>query len=781
MRQFLIQFQKDFTSYFNGLTAYIIIGAYYILSFFSALYLGDYFLRESNVMNAYFIMQPFVLILIIPAITMRSWSEEIKSGTIELLLTQPLSYPMLVLSKHCAAFVFFLFLVSFSIPFLIISVFLSIPDWGVIWSSYCGLVLCGVLFTAAGCLISTFCRNNIISFICTVFALFFISQLKFTTVSGSYGSLPFDAFNFSKNYEAFLTGSLVWGNIVYFVVGTALLLWLNSAVLTYKYNNRGKPSLFKVFSLLIFFIFLTSVLSAFLLFQNIIDITDNRVYTLSPQNKNYLNTLNKRIDITLYEAKSKREETNSGYAAYANFVERFLQQIQLHSYNAVRYSVIRVEPFSSMERRLVNENIPYEEDAFGNKIYMALDISDNTGNNFRINSLNNLRQNFLEADFMRLIRFAGQDKKNIAVVANKEDLDNMQGFSHFLDEFYEVTYLNFSLQYLPSTYDAVIVINPQDVTIEFLLALDQYILNGGNIAMFDEPEFIQKKADTYLVDFLGNYGIKPVPEEFIMTNVSTLGVAQADNSQWKDIRFVLINGAGEVNFRKSPIFTVSPVLMLNDKTTAVLSEGKYVTHFPEISQMYTDVLEQSDNIGKFVFIYDSDLIKDYLYIAAESKGRGFYQVVPLADNTLFYMQLLDKITGSNLEKGLTYRRYPMNLTGIGNFLLNTQKKRQNAAIAELQKKIDGVKNELNATKNFSVQNMGHISKLTQDLEEAEDKLNASQQQVIQNYHSAIMALTATIIFIIPAILLCCLALCIHLYRKYKYAKIRRLSDDIQTY
>lgn len=781
MRQFLIQFQKDFTFYFNGLTAYIIIAAYYILSFFSALYLGDYFLRESNVMNAYFIMQPFVLILIIPAITMRSWSEEIKSGTIELLLTQPLPYPLLILTKYCASFVFFLLLVSSSVPFLIISVFLSIPDWGVIWSSYCGLILCGALFTAAGCFISTFCRNNIISFICTVFALFFIVQLKFTTASGAYGALPFDAFNFSENYEAFLTGTLLWGNIVYFIVGTSLLLWLNSAALTYKYSNRGKPYLFKVFSLLIFFIFLTSVLSTFLLFQNIIDITDNHVYTLSPQNKNYLNTLNKRIDITLYEAKSKREETNSGYAAYAGFVERFLQQIQLQSYNAVRYSVIRVEPFSTMERRLINENIPYEEDALGNKVYMALDISDNNGNNLRINSLNNLRLNFLEADIMRLIRLIGQDKKNIAIVASKEDLDNMQGFRHFLNEFYDVTYLNFSLQYLPATYDAVIVINPQNVTIEFLLALDQYILNGGNIAMFDEPEFIQQKADTYLTDFLGNYGIKPIPEEFIMTNDSALGIAQADNSQWKDIRFVLINGAGEVNFRKSPIFTVSPMLTLNDKTTAVLSEGKYVTHFPEISQMYTDVLGQSDKTGKFTFIYDSDLIKDYLYITTESKGRGFYQVIPLADNTLFYMQLLDKVTGSNTEEGLTYRHYPINLTSIGNFLLNTQKKRYDAVIAELQKKVDDIKHELNTTQNFSVQNMGHISKLTQDLEETEDKLNASKQLVIQNYYSAVRILTVAIVFVIPAILLCCLVLCIHLYRKYKYAKIRRLSDVIQTY
>ena len=74
MKQFLTQFNKEFRANFNGFSAYIIIAAYYILSLFSALYLGDYFLRESEIMNAYFIMQPVILTLVIPATTMRTWA-----------------------------------------------------------------------------------------------------------------------------------------------------------------------------------------------------------------------------------------------------------------------------------------------------------------------------------------------------------------------------------------------------------------------------------------------------------------------------------------------------------------------------------------------------------------------------------------------------------------------------------------------------------------------------------------------------------------------------------
>ena len=107
MRLFLVQFIKDFRSNFVNFNAYIILGAYYLLSLFSAIYLGDYFLREADIMNSYFIMQPVILIFIIPAITMRSWAEEIKTGTIEILLTQPISYSTVVWAKFFASFSFF--------------------------------------------------------------------------------------------------------------------------------------------------------------------------------------------------------------------------------------------------------------------------------------------------------------------------------------------------------------------------------------------------------------------------------------------------------------------------------------------------------------------------------------------------------------------------------------------------------------------------------------------------------------------------------------------------
>ena len=165
MKQFLVQYIKDFRANFYNFNAYIILGGYCLLSFFSALYLGDYFIRESNVLNSYFSMQPIILMLIIPAITMRSWADEIKSGTLELLLSLPISYLKLTFAKFMAALSFFVLMMMCSLPFFFLTSKFSILDTNVVFLGYVGMFLCGALFTIIGCLVSAFNRNIILCYI----------------------------------------------------------------------------------------------------------------------------------------------------------------------------------------------------------------------------------------------------------------------------------------------------------------------------------------------------------------------------------------------------------------------------------------------------------------------------------------------------------------------------------------------------------------------------------------------------------------------------------------
>ncbi|MCD4746627.1 MAG: gliding motility-associated ABC transporter permease subunit GldF [Bacteroidales bacterium] len=168
--------KKEVNGFFNSLMGYIVITVFLLIN---GLFLWV-FPIESNILDygyanldGLFLIAPFVFLFLIPAITMRLFADEKKSGTIELLLTQPLSDLQIILAKYFAGFV----LVIFSlIPTLIyfISVYkLGLPpgnvDAGAIWGSYIGLLFLGASFVAIGLFASSITDNQIISFIIAVF------------------------------------------------------------------------------------------------------------------------------------------------------------------------------------------------------------------------------------------------------------------------------------------------------------------------------------------------------------------------------------------------------------------------------------------------------------------------------------------------------------------------------------------------------------------------------------------------------------------------------------
>ncbi len=791
MRQFWVQYQKDFRANFGNFNAYIIFAAYYILSFFSALYLGDYFLRESEVMNAFFIMQPVILMLVIPAVTMRSWADEAKSGTLELLLTQPIGYFKLVLAKYAAAYSFFILMAATSLILFWVSDNLSVLDKGLVWSGYAGLLLCGALFTAAGCLVSALSRNNILSYIAAIFVLFFITQLEFTATGSGDLSLSLRGLNFEDNFKAFLSGSVGLGNIFYFIFGTGLCLWLNTAAIEYRKSALAvEKREFRIFSFLIAAIFASGVLGAGLLLQKKYDMTDEGKFTLTKESSDYLATTDKRINITLYEAKDKREEANSGYAVYAEFVEKTLKLIEQASNGAVRVETVLAAPFSSLERKLAYEDkIWFEEDNFGKKTFMAAVLSDNEGNHYTIPAFSNLRQNLLETDIMRLIKSFGSPKKEIAVIASQDDLAEMQSFNNMLREFYQVTYLGDKTIFIAPSYAAAIVINPVQSSTEFLLALEQYVLNGGNLIIFSDPKFLGADSGKPLISFLQNFGLAPKPAETLLFDNYELGSAEAVEAQTgRDIRSVLINGAGSIVLKPGDKYTVSPLLRFSEQAVGAVSEGKYVSNYIDFAIVTEHIQPLSTKPGKVLFFYDSDFIKDYLYVSNESKGHGFYQTIPVADNMLFLLRLMDYATGENREAGLAYRHYAINKSSIGNAILQDIRNRYNAETKQIENKLNAYKqqkenfyNTLKSRGFASVKNIGDISSIEQNIETYEDELYKTRAMVAKDYQTVIAGLTAFLILAVPTMLLVLLLLLSVFFRRIKQRKIRRLMSYAETH
>jgi ABC-2 type transport system permease protein len=176
MRITLIVAGRELRGYFATPVATVFIVIFLILQGALTFNLGNFFDRGQADLNPFFTFIPWVFLLLIPAITMRLWAEERRLGTIELLLTLPITQAQAVLGKFLAAWAFCAIALALTFPFIIVVNILGSPDNGVIASGYLGCLLIAGAFLSIGAAMSAATRNQVIAFvlsvaICFVFAV----------------------------------------------------------------------------------------------------------------------------------------------------------------------------------------------------------------------------------------------------------------------------------------------------------------------------------------------------------------------------------------------------------------------------------------------------------------------------------------------------------------------------------------------------------------------------------------------------------------------------------
>jgi ABC-2 type transport system permease protein len=225
--------QKEINSFLNSMIAYIVIGVFLV-----AIGLFMWVFPETSVleygyadMQTLFSMAPWVFLFLIPAITMRSFSEEKKGGTLELLLTKPITDLQLILGKYFACL---LLVILALIPTLLYyySVYsLGNPvgniDSAAVTGSYIGLVFLAAIFTAIGVFASSITENQIISFILAVF-LCFLVYTGFDYIAsldlGGNISYIISSLGIAFHYNALSKGLIDSRDILYFLSVIVLLL-----------------------------------------------------------------------------------------------------------------------------------------------------------------------------------------------------------------------------------------------------------------------------------------------------------------------------------------------------------------------------------------------------------------------------------------------------------------------------------------------------------------------------------------------------------------------------
>jgi ABC-2 type transport system permease protein len=223
-------FRKELRSYFATPLGYVFILFYLLVSNGFFFFIQDFFREGQATMRGYFMILPWIFLFFVPAVTMRLWAEERKSGTLELLLTMPLREAELVLGKFLASLAFLAITLSFTITVPITIGLSGRPDWGVIVASYVGALLMGAAYLSIGLWISSLTESQVVAFIASVAAIFlllaagvapeWLGSLGWFAAVGEYLSLL-------SHFQNILRGVLDTRDVVYYLVVIAFFLHLN--------------------------------------------------------------------------------------------------------------------------------------------------------------------------------------------------------------------------------------------------------------------------------------------------------------------------------------------------------------------------------------------------------------------------------------------------------------------------------------------------------------------------------------------------------------------------
>ena len=203
-------------------------------------YLEAFFAMDHAGFRSFFAAFPLLYVFVIPVISMKSWAEEKKQGTAELLLTMPVSEWELSIGKFTASFTILLIYIAFSLPVPLSLLPLAKFDTGVMITEYAGTILLGACAVSLGIFLSNLSKNQAAAFLscASVLLIFmFVHQLndRFAFISNFLFLRRFlDYISLSFHFESFSKGIIDTRDLAFFVFSTLLFLYLNTRVIIYR-------------------------------------------------------------------------------------------------------------------------------------------------------------------------------------------------------------------------------------------------------------------------------------------------------------------------------------------------------------------------------------------------------------------------------------------------------------------------------------------------------------------------------------------------------------------
>ncbi len=225
--------QRELLSLFCSPIGYIVIAGFWLVTGAMAVFNADAFgPGKPATLRDIFMWTPFVLTIIVPAMTMRTIAEEYRSGTFETLMTAPVADAEVVLGKFLASCAFYGAMIAGTLVYPILMEMFGNPDWGEILTLYIGLLLLGVLFTAFSMFASSLTRDQAVAWILGAMPLMLLvlSVYNLARVLEGWQREVIQQVNIMGRFSQFARGQLATDDIVFFLAAAALFLFLTVKV-----------------------------------------------------------------------------------------------------------------------------------------------------------------------------------------------------------------------------------------------------------------------------------------------------------------------------------------------------------------------------------------------------------------------------------------------------------------------------------------------------------------------------------------------------------------------
>jgi len=567
-------FKKEINAFFSSPIGYLVIAIFLILNgLFLWIFKGEFNILDSGFadLSNFFTLAPWILLFLIPAITMRAFSDEKKQGTLELLLTKPLSRLQIVLGKYFGALVLILIALLPSLLYVYTVNQLGNPignlDVGSTLGSYFGVLFLAAAYTAIGLFSSTLSDNQIVAFIISVF-LCFLFYFGFEGIADFLSSNLIDKLGMSSHYKSISRGVLDSRDLLYFVSIAIVFLLLTTRRITSN-KNKKKPLLRFIIVpiiLLLLNIFSDSIYKRF-------DLTEDKRYTLSTSTKTLIEDIDAPIIIDVF---LEGEDFPSEFKRLQSETKQLLEEFSSEN-NNIKFSFINpIEDASTRDNNLqqlaqrgltpmqlsVQESgktsqeviIPWALASYGDVTVKVPLVKNKIGASqdaLVTNSVQHLEYAFADP-FNKLLY---PKRRKIAVLKGNGQLENryIADFVKTLRDYYFIA--PFTLDSVASVpqktldslvnYDLVISAKPTQAFTEIeKMVLDQYTMHGGKSLWLVDAVAIEKDSlynangqglaiarELNLTDFFFKYGVRINPVLVNDLYSAPITLASGDGSQ----------------------------------------------------------------------------------------------------------------------------------------------------------------------------------------------------------------------------------------------------------